>query len=105
MISYVAAAPAADIVTTATNLFDDLQTALLAIGGAAIALIIVKMLFKAPTLMAAFAAILMGAVVLWGLSMVDNPSVRAPLNDTIDEYSDYGMAPPDLLTAPGDAAS
>lgn len=105
MIAHIiAAAPSADILTTAEDLFSDAQRTILVVAGTAIAFIMAKLLFKAPTLLSAFGVILMGAAVLWVLSIVDDDKVRQPLDDTVDEYGMEEM-PRDVLPDEGGTSS
>lgn len=94
----IAAAPAADIISTGEDMFGDIQRLFIVAGGAAICFVMLKLLFKSPTLFSAFGVIVMAAAVLWVLSIVDDDKVRQPLDDTVDEYGMEEM-PSDGLPA------
>ena len=105
MVSHViAAVPAADIFTTGEDMFSDIQRLFIVGGGAAICFVMLKLLFKAPSLFSAFGVIVMAAAVLWVLSVVDDDKVRQPLDDTVDEYG-MGEMPRDALPAEGGTSS
>ena len=105
MVSRIyAAAPAADIITTGENLFGDIQRLFIVAGGAAICFVMLKLLFKAPTLFSAFGVLVMAVAVLWVLSIVNDDKVRQPLDDTVDEYGMEEM-PRDVLPAEGGTPS
>lgn len=76
--------PAADIFTTGTTLADKAKAMLLAAGAAAIVFFLIKQLLKTGTFLAALIAIGGCVVLLWLLGNVNNPSLKKPFSDTVN---------------------
>lgn len=98
LIGTVAALPAEGIFTVGDDIAGDLKKLLLTIAGCFIAYLVLKFLGGAKTFTAAFVALAVGAALFWALDNIQNPAIKAPLDDTINEYGMDSPAPaPDVL--------
>lgn len=98
LIGTVAALPAEGIFDVGGDIAGDLKKLLLTVAGAIIAFLVLQFLTRAKTVSAAFIAILVGAALFWALDNIQNPAIKSPLDDTINEYGMDSPAPaPDVL--------
>lgn len=75
---------AADIFQTTNTLAINAQDALLTVAGAAVCLLLVRFLIKAPGWIAGLGTILFAAVLIWALSLVGgNSQLKKPFDDTV----------------------
>lgn len=94
----VAALPAEGIFDVGDDIAGDLKKLFLTIGGCFIAFLVLKLLGGAKTMTSAFVAIAVGAALFWALDNIQNPAIKTPLDDTINEYGMDSPAPaPDVL--------
>lgn len=97
-----AAAVPANIFTSGANAATQIMSLLMAVAMAVIAWLLLKMLMKAGTWVAAGMALVLGAVLFWGLGEVRNSSVQQNLTDTINDTFGLPVAPaPDHSTGYG----
>lgn len=86
LMSAPSVTPAADLFGTATSMGEKFKTAVLAIGGAAIAWMLLSKLFsKGITTTGAVLAIVTAICLFWLLNNVENKNLQAPLDDTVKE--------------------
>lgn len=80
------AVPTEGIFDVGNNIAGDMKQLLLTLAGTFVAWLVLKFVFSAKSFTSAIVAIVMGLLLFWGLNNIENPSLKKPLDDTIQEY-------------------
>lgn len=98
LIGTVAALPAEGIFDVGGDVAGDVKKLLLTVASVIVAFLVVKFLVGAKNFSSAFVAIVIGAALFWALDNIQNPAIKTPLDDTINEYGMNSPTPrPDVL--------
>lgn len=89
--SVAAAVVPANIFESGASFATQVLNLILVVAAAVIAWLMLRMLAKAGTFLAAGLAIVLGVVLFWGLTQVNNSSIQTNLTDTVNDT--FGLAP------------